>query len=328
MSSITKTTRAAPAAAPRARKRRATAPTLVQPVNDSIPFDPPVDAEIPVIVSHEVSDEAAVAAPARLELEPIINPSTSHLPVAAEVIETTSLEMDDPIYTPGFELADSSVADPVQVHQLSRVRARRIKAIPEGTKVFNGHPLLDPYPDDMLPLRDPDSTQPFEPVIVLDSSARILQDSPLGVISTVKLRDGRLLSDAREAIALTDDKLHFNGYAANRTKEAKNEAHSIAVKWSNTLKTIPAVFVKFKGVRNVLPFVDADGLLDIVDKGFGSLSEEEKKRQRTIVKAVYGSDNQKIGDIRKEIEFENRRGDDGNQNQIFVESVAFHRRRK
>ncbi|KAI9206552.1 uncharacterized protein BJ171DRAFT_495760 [Polychytrium aggregatum] len=217
---------------------------------------------------------------------------------------------------------------PAQPPKPAKKRNPRTKTIPEGTQVFNGHPLLQPYPQNLLSPRDPNSTDPVDPIIRMHKNARRCQDTPLGFISVVKLPDGRSLVDAREAIALADGKHHFRGYTPNRTKEAKAEANSIMVKWSRTLTTIPAVYIKFGKAIHAVPFVDDDGFLDIIEMGFGGRTKIEKARQRRFVKAVLAYDLQTLDEIREEMEFENRRQENENQNFVFITCAAFQRRNR
>ncbi|KAI9206559.1 uncharacterized protein BJ171DRAFT_495821 [Polychytrium aggregatum] len=180
-------------------------------------------------------------------------------------------------------MVEQSVCALTSVQQPApRAMKNRRQAVPKpaGATIFRGHPLLEPYPQ-----TNADGT--VNPIIVLDSSQRQLQCTPLGRLHKITLGNGQIFCDAREVIALSDDKM-FDGYDPDGIEDYASVASSIRRKWAETLHFVPAAYVKFKGLANPLPFVDDRGYIQILRCGRGERCKALKGKFDTLIGEVFG----------------------------------------
>ncbi|KAI9190553.1 uncharacterized protein BJ171DRAFT_523313 [Polychytrium aggregatum] len=323
MSSITKTTRAAPAAAPRARKRRATAPTLVQPEPVPEPVNAPSTSDRPVATEALVaprSRNSRDATPALLESlndstpydPPVEESSASDAPVDTDDLATLSHEID----TASLALPDADAVDQVQ-QPATKVKRLRRQAVPKpaGAVIFRGHPLLEPYPQ-----TNADGT--VNPIIVLDSSQRQIQRTQLGPLHKVTIGKDQIFCDAREAIALSDDR-KFEAYDRSRDSEDDiSTRNSIKKKWGDSLHFVRAVYVKFDGDRAIYPFVDDRGLMQIISRGKGVRCRKLRETHNEDLIKVYGRDMRMLAQLQARFDLQDQRDDvSQNEDAIFLTGV-------
>ncbi|KAI9190554.1 uncharacterized protein BJ171DRAFT_523310 [Polychytrium aggregatum] len=187
---------------------------------------------------------------------------------------------------------------------------------------FNGHPLLEPYPLDLLPNRGLMADGSLNPIIELDRSARKRIETIMGHVTTITLPDGRILSDAREVIAVSDGK-DFRAYMKESTAEHVKFRNSIKAKWSRTLAHIPAVYIKFDDVSREVAFIDRRGYMDIIHRGIGEPSAVEREKQLLVMMGIYGNDVHVLSEIQCEIQQEMARPNTENKYLIFIKAAEF-----
>ncbi|KAI9183759.1 uncharacterized protein BJ171DRAFT_554512 [Polychytrium aggregatum] len=196
-------------------------------------------------------------------------------------------------------------------------------------KLYNGHPIVDPFPRDMLPMNIMKSPTWFEkPVIYLDKCDRFMQSTWLGRVSTIKIpgRVPRYFMDARELIAKADGWI-FTSYDEPEDRSENTRArHSIQTKWSTTLSYVAAIYINFADhSHHDVPYVSEAGMLEIMQKGLGTLSEQWRAKGNDIVRAIFGVDNEAIEKTKREIQQHLKNGDNENRYFVIQSGVKFQK---